>query len=53
MKVEISQNKPPLTYYGGKQKMLKHIIPLTPEHVVYNEPFFGRWGKSIQFMQIL
>ena len=42
-----NQNKPPLTYYGGKQKMLKHIIPLIPEHVIYNEPFFG--GGAVFF----
>lgn len=33
--------KTPLTYYGGKQKMLKYILPLVPDHSVYNEPFFG------------
>lgn len=33
--------KPPLTYYGGKQLMLKNILPIIPEHEIYNEPFFG------------
>jgi len=33
--------KPPLTYYGGKQKMVKHILPLIPKHKLYCEPFFG------------
>ena len=42
-----NQTKPPLTYYGGKQKMLKHIIPLIPEHAIYNEPFFG--GGAVFF----
>jgi hypothetical protein len=29
------------TYYGGKQKMLRHILPLIPEHKIYSEAFFG------------
>jgi len=42
--------KTPLTYYGGKQLMLKHILPLVPFHNIYNEPFFGGgalyWAKK-------
>lgn len=42
--------KTPISYYGGKQQMLKHILPKIPEHVVYVEPFFGGgavfWGKK-------
>ena len=26
------QLKTPITYYGGKQKMLEYILPLIPEH---------------------
>lgn len=33
--------KTPITYYGGKQMMVKHLLPLIPEHKIYNEPFFG------------
>lgn len=33
--------KTPITYYGGKQSMLKNILPLIPPHNVYNEPFAG------------
>ena len=33
--------KPPLTYYGGKQLMLKNLLPLVPEHRIYDEPYFG------------
>ncbi len=33
--------KPPLTYYGGKQLMLKNLLPILPEHRIYDEPFFG------------
>lgn len=39
--------KPPLTYYGGKQLMVKNILPILPEHKIYNEPFFG--GGAIFF----
>ena len=34
----------PITYYGGKQTMLKHILPLIPSHTLYTEPFWG--GRS-------
>ncbi|MDO5106585.1 DNA adenine methylase [Capnocytophaga sp.] len=40
----------PISYYGGKQTMLPHIIPLIPEHQIYVEPFFGGgavfWAKQ-------
>lgn len=39
--------KPPLTYYGGKQKLSSIIINLIPEHTLYNEPFFG--GGAVFF----
>lgn len=42
--------KPPLTYYGGKQKLAKHILPLIPKHNLYCEPFFG--GGAIYFAKI-
>ena len=32
--------KTPISYYGGKQSMVKNIIPLIPEHDIYVEPFF-------------
>lgn len=44
MKVKI---KTPISYYGGKQSMLKYILPLIPEHKVYVEPFFG--GGAVFF----
>lgn len=45
-----SKIKTPISYYGGKQSMLKYILPLIPKHDVYVEPFFGGgavfWGKE-------
>jgi len=42
--------KTPISYYGGKQMMLKDILPLIPEHDMYVEPFFGGgavfWAKE-------
>lgn len=46
MKVNL---KTPISYYGGKQSMLTHILPLIPAHQIYCEPFFGGgavfWAK--------
>lgn len=39
--------KTPVTYYGGKQSMIQHIIPNIPEHHTYTETFFG--GGAIFF----
>jgi DNA adenine methylase len=33
--------KTPISYYGGKQTMLKHLLQLVPQHEIYCEPFFG------------
>jgi DNA adenine methylase len=37
----------PITYWGGKKTMARHILPLIPEHRTYVEPFFG--GGAIFF----
>ena len=37
----------PIAYYGGKLNMLKHILPMFPEHKIYVEPFFG--GGAVFF----
>lgn len=37
----------PITYYGGKQTLLKQILPLIPEHRVYTEAFVG--GAAVFF----
>lgn len=39
--------KPPLTYYGGKQKLSELILKLIPKHFLYCEPFFG--GGAVFF----
>ena len=39
--------KTPISYYGGKQNMLRHILPLIPEHTIYTEAFFG--GGAVFF----
>jgi DNA adenine methylase len=39
--------KTPITYYGGKQTLLKYILPLIPAHKLYCEPFFG--GGAVFF----
>lgn len=33
--------KTPITYYGGKQTLVKHLLALIPPHKMYCEPFFG------------
>lgn len=37
----------PITYWGGKKIMARHILPIIPTHTTYVEPFFG--GGAIFF----
>lgn len=39
--------KTPISYYGGKQNMLRHILPNIPKHSIYTEAFFG--GGAVFF----
>ncbi len=43
----IINKKTPLVYYGGKQTMLKDILPLVPEHNIYTEAYAG--GAALLF----
>lgn len=49
--------KTPISYYGGKQQMLKHILPKVPNHQTYIEPFFGGgavfWGKPPSQVEVI
>jgi DNA adenine methylase len=39
--------KTPISYYGGKQQLVKTILSLIPEHRLYCEPFLG--GGAVFF----
>lgn len=49
--------KTPISYYGGKQTMLKHMEPLVPNHLVYTEAFCGGaalyWAKKPADIEVL
>jgi DNA adenine methylase len=52
------QKKTPLSYYGGKQRMLRHILPLIPaQRGLYCEPFCGGaavfWALPPQGVEVL
>lgn len=42
--------KTPISYYGGKQRLVPEILPLIPQHTQYVEPFCGGaavfWAKE-------
>lgn len=48
--------KTPISYYGGKQTMLKHILPLVPAHGSYTEAFAGGlallFAKSLHYLKL-
>lgn len=39
--------KTPISYYGGKQRLITEILPLFPNHTQYVEPFIG--GGAVFF----
>lgn len=49
--------KLPFRYYGGKIRMLPHILPLIPPHRVYVEAFVGGgavfWAKKPSTVEVL
>ena len=52
-----SKIKPPVSYYGGKQTMLRHILPLIPKHTLYAEVFCGGaalfWAKEPSSIEVI
>lgn len=42
-----SLKKPPISYYGGKQKLAAKLVPLILKHTVYVDPFAG--GAALMF----
>jgi DNA adenine methylase len=58
MRLKISPKRyAPISYFGGKSNMVKHILPLIPEHRLYVEPFCGGasifWTKEPSYREIL
>ncbi len=49
--------KTPISYYGGKQTMLQHILPLEPKHNLYTEAFCGGaayyWAKQPSEIEVI
>jgi DNA adenine methylase len=49
--------KTPITYYGGKQRMVSTILPLIPEHEIYTEAFIGGgaiyWAKPKAQLEVI
>lgn len=49
--------KTPTSYYGGKQNLVKTIIPLFPKHKLYAEPFVGGgaifWAKPKSDVEVI
>lgn len=49
--------KTPITYYGGKQRMVTKILPIIPRHRIYCEPFFGGgaifFAKSPSYLEVI
>ncbi len=45
--MSVARLKTPISYYGGKQTLMRHILPLVPEHITYTEAFVG--GGALYF----
>ena len=49
--------KTPLSYYGGKQKLVSKILPIIPDHNLYCEPFVGGgavfWTKPPSSVEVI
>lgn len=57
MEMSIKLSKTPITYYGGKQRMLQHILPRIPQHEIYTEAFVGGgavfWAKKPVTLEVI
>lgn len=49
--------KTPISYYGGKQRLVPEILPLIPKHTQYVEPFCGGaavfWAKKVSAHEVI
>ncbi len=49
--------RPPTKYYGGKVRMMPHILPMVPSHRIYVEAFAGGatlfWAKAPSKIEVL
>lgn len=49
--------RPPISYYGGKQLLLKRLLPLIPTHLKYVESFVGGgavyWTKPPSDIEVI
>lgn len=47
----------PITYYGGKQRMVPMFLKIMPAHRIYVEPFFGGgalfWAKPPSYLETI
>jgi len=52
-----NQLKTPTSYYGGKQNLIKVLLPLFPKHNLYAEPFVGGgavfWSKPKSNVEVI
>jgi len=53
----VKNKKTPISYYGGKQNLVKTILPLFPKHTLYAEPFVGGgalfWAKGKSEVEVI
>lgn len=57
MKRDTIKKQAPLTYYGGKRRMIQYILPMIPKHKIYVEPYFGGgtvfFAKSPSYLEVI
>lgn len=49
--------KTPISYYGGKQQLVKKLLAMVPNHRIYCEPFFGGgalfFAKKQSYLEVI